>query len=282
MKRTTLFNVFIASAAGVAMLAAGCARTSDKTVSSKSTDVKSVAVESELLSISKTYPGYNGEDSCALTLKAFIDYPTKIGAQDITPLQEAIKDAVFDVRSDKSIDAVMDSFVNETASYELNIDPTVTGVPANLKEEYNYCADIQLHRRELGEKMVTYSLVDSRFMGGAHPMTYTRSFTYAFEPKEVLTLENMFNPDKMDVVFAAVNQSLAGQYGVESGNLTAAGFYQNAVGVPSLLCVENGMIVFHYNPYDIAPYSQGAINVEVAPVMIEEAMTPMAKKLFFE
>lgn len=281
MKKTTLFNVAIASAAGVAMLAAGCARTSNNSTVSQGSDVKSVAVESELLSISKTYPGYDGEDSCALTLKAFIDYPTKIGAEDITPLQEAIKDAVFDNRSGAQIDAVMDSFVTETASYGLNVDPNITGVPSKLKEECNYYADIQLHRRELGDKMVTYSLVDSRFMGGGHPMTYTRSFTYAFEAKEVLTLENMFNPDKMDIVFSAVNQALAQQYGVESGNLTAAGFYQNAVGVPSLLSVENGMIVFHYNPYDVAPYSQGAINVEVAPIMIEEAMSPMAKKLFF-
>ncbi|MDE5838401.1 MAG: RsiV family protein [Paramuribaculum sp.] len=280
MKKSTLFNVAIASAAGLAIAAAGCSRTSDS-AKTGSGSVTSIPVQSELLSISKTYPGYTGVDSCSLTINAVIDYPTVIGSDDIAPLQEAIKDVVFNNQSGASIESLMDSFATGVESYELNIDPSVTGAPAKLNEVYTYYTDVTLSRTELNSKMITYQLVDSRYLGGAHEMTYSRSFTYSFADKELLTLENMFKPDKMDIVFSAVNATLAQQYDVMEGELQAAGFYQNAVGVPNLLSVQNNMIVFHYNPYDIAPHSTGAIDVAVSPVMVKEALTPMALKLLF-
>ncbi|MDE5745037.1 MAG: DUF3298 and DUF4163 domain-containing protein [Paramuribaculum sp.] len=279
MKKNTLFNAIIASAAGVAIIATGCARASERSNGDNSDGVKSIPFHSELLSISKTYRGFNGSDSCSLTLSAFIDYPTAIGNADIAPLQAAIKEAVFDKQSDKSIEAVMDSFASEVDSYDLNIDPEIAGAPANLDEINAYVTDMTLNRVAVNSKMVTYSLTDMRYLGGAHPMTFTRSFTYAIEQQQVLTLDNMFKPDEMDIVFSAVNQSLASQYGVASGDLQSAGFFQNSVGVPSLFSVINGTIVFHYNPYDVAPYYMGAIDVAVSPVMIEDALTPMAKDL---
>lgn len=282
MKRNTLFNIAIASAAGVAIIAAGCARSSESAKSSAKSDVKSTSLQSELLSVSATYPGYNGQDSCTLTLAVDIDYPTQIGAADIVPLQSAIKDVVFDDLSPRSIEQLMDSFVTATDSYELNINPEVTGKPAGLDPIYAYERTMSLQRTAIDTKMVTYRLTDDQYIGGAHNMTYTRSFTYAIAEKEVLGLENLFVPDSMDVVFAAVNESLAAQYGVANGELQQAGFFQNAVGVPNILSIENGAIVFHYNPYDVAPYSMGEINAYVYPITIESALTPMAKKLLME
>lgn len=281
MKTSTLFNVAIASAAVLAIGAAGCSSTSESKNGNGDKGITSVPVQSELLSISKTYPGYNGEDSCSLTLNAVIDYPTVVGSNDIAPLQEAIKDVVFNNQTGASIESLMDSFATEVQSYDLNINPKVTGTPANLSEVYAYYTDVTLSRTELNSKMITYQLIDSRYLGAAHPMTYSRAFTYAFEEKQMLTLENMFKPDKMDIVFSAVNVTLAQQYGVQEGELQSAGFYQNAVGVPNLVSVQNDMIVFHYNPYDIAPHSAGAIDVAVSPIMVKEALTPLAEKLLF-
>ena len=282
MKRNTLFNIAIASAAGVAIVAAGCARSSESANSSVKSDVRSTALQSELLSVSATYPGYNGQDSCALTLNVDIDYPTQIGSADLAPLQSAIKDVVFDDLSPRSIAQRMDSFVTATDSYDLNINPEVTGMPDGLNPIYAYERTMSLQRTAIDAKMVTYRLTDDQYIGGAHNMIYTRSFTYAIAEKEVLGLENLFVPDSMDIVFAAVNESLAAQYGVAKGELQQAGFFQNAVGVPNILSIENGAIVFHYNPYDVAPYSMGEINAYVYPITIESALTPMAKKLLME
>lgn len=282
MKRNTLFNIAIASAAGVAIIAAGCTRSSESAKNSGKSDVKSTALQSELLSVSATYPGYNGQDSCALTLSVDIDYPTQIGSADIAPLQTAIKDVVFDDLSPRSIEQLMDSFVTATDSYELNINPENSGMPKDLSPLYSYERTISLQRTSIDAKMVTYRLTDDQYLGGAHSMTYTRSFTYAIAEKEMLGLENLFVPDSMDIVFAAVNESLAAQFGVAKGELQQAGFFQNAVGVPNILSIENGAIVFHYNPYDIAPYSMGEINAYVYPITVESALTPMAKKLLME
>lgn len=281
MKRSTLFNIAIASAAGLAIAAAGCARTSEKNNSHGSSSVTSVPVQSELLSISKTYPGYTGVDSCSLTLSAVIDYPTVIGNEDISPLHEAINDVVFNDQTGASIESLMDSFATDVESYGLDIDPTVTGAPKKSSDLYTFYTDVTLSRKELNSKMITFQLIDSRYLGGAHAMTYSRSFTYAFAEKQLVTLENMFKPEYMDIVFSAINETLASQNGVQSGELESAGFFQNSVGVPNLLSIENNMIVFHYNPADVAPYSAGAIDVAIAPVMVKEALTPLAEKLLF-
>ena len=46
--------------------------------------------------------------------------------------------------------------------------------------------------------------------------------------------------------------------------------------------VLNGMLVFHYNPYDILPYSYGTIDVDVAPYQVRDYLTPEAYRMLVE
>lgn len=46
--------------------------------------------------------------------------------------------------------------------------------------------------------------------------------------------------------------------------------------------VLNGMLVFHYNPYDILPYSYGTIDVDVAPYQVKDFLTPEATRMLID
>ncbi|MDE5688766.1 MAG: DUF3298 and DUF4163 domain-containing protein [Paramuribaculum sp.] len=234
---------------------------------------------SEVYTADRTYPGYNGVDSCSLSLRAQVEWPVEFGSADIEPLQAAIGELVFDNRGAGDVGAMLDSFLTATDDYGLDIDNKVVGAPASMNPVAAYERQLSVARVELNRDMVSYNIVDMSYMGGAHPNTYSRAFTYVFEPGEVLTADNLFAADSMSVVFAAVNRQAAYKFDVQPGELTKAGFFENAIGVSPLLSIQGGMVVFHYNPYEVAPYSFGAIDVAVAPWEIEQALTPLGKRL---
>lgn len=236
---------------------------------------------SEIYSADRTYPGYNGVDSCSLRLSAQVEWPVEFGAWDIKPLQDAIGELAFDNRSAKSVAVVLDSFLTSTDDYGLDIDNKVNRAPASMNPVAAYERELSVARGELTRDMVSYDIVDMSYMGGAHPNTYTRTFTYAFDPGVVLTPDNLFAADSMSVVFEAVNRHAAYQFEVQPGELTKAGLFDNIINVSPLLSVQRGMVVFHYNPYEIAPYSYGAIDITVAPWEIEQALTPLGKRLLY-
>ena len=236
---------------------------------------------SEIYDVSRIYPGYNGSDSCSLNLSAQVEWPLEFGSADIKPLQAAISELAFDNRSAGSVAAVLDSFLTSTDDYGLEIDNKEQGEPASMNPVAAYERQVSVSRGELTRDMVSYNIVDMSYMGGAHPNTYTRTFTYAFDPGVVLTPDNLFAADSMSVVFEAINRQAAYRFEVQPGELTKAGLFDNIINVSPLVSLQDGMVVFHYNPYEIAPYSYGAIDITVAPWEIEQALTSLGKRLLY-
>ncbi|MCI9608272.1 MAG: DUF3298 and DUF4163 domain-containing protein [Muribaculaceae bacterium] len=278
MKHHTLLNIALAVAAGAAIVAGGCAKEGAAAGKSDESgaEISVQKIESELISARKSYAGFNGLDSCTLTLAATIEWPEQFGSAEIAPLQSALKDAAFGTLTPKGIKEVVDSFITETDGYDLGISHSVDAV---VPSERSYECSIDVRRGELTPKYVTYSIAEVTYLGGAHPMTYTKSMTYAFEQHEIVSIDNLFNADKMDVVFSAVNEAAAAQSGVAKGELTKAGFFEDALPVSPLVSIDNGAIVFHYNRYDVAPYSMGAVDVTVWPYSVESALSPFGKLL---
>lgn len=281
MKHHTLINIALATAAGAAIIAGGCAKGSTGASGEKSSDATTAGVKTsgEYFETSATYLGFNGLDSCTLTLSVSVDWPEAFGSADVKPLQEALAEAAFNSRSGRGIKEVVDSFITETASYDLGVDNSITEIPAGVNPLYAYQREVTVQRGELSLNTVTYNIYDMSYMGGAHPMTYTRSITYAFEQHAVVSNDNLFNADKMDAVFSAVNSAAAAQFGVAKGELTKAGFMEDAIPVSPLVSLSRGAIVFHYNPYDVGPYSMGAVDIYVSPESVGDALSPLGKLL---
>ena len=62
--------------------------------------------------------------------------------------------------------------------------------------------------------------------------------------------------------------------------LYRAGIFSSQLTYPGQPYINNNVLYFHYNPYDIAPYSSGMIDVAVYPYEVERFLAPGVINLF--
>ena len=105
-------------------------------------------------------------------------------------------------------------------------------------------------------------------------------FTYDFEGGRVLTLDNILTPDGREEIMPVIVKALARQYDVPVEGLRRAGFFVSQITYPGDPYICNNILYFHYNPYEIAPYSSGMIDVAVYPYEIEQYLRPEVRRLF--
>ena len=104
-------------------------------------------------------------------------------------------------------------------------------------------------------------------------------FTYDLKTGRVLGKSDMFIAGSEGKLLEIVKQQLAEDLKTPVDKLSEAGIFVdqlNNIGEPYL----NGeSVVFHYNPYDIAPYYMGSIDVSVWASTIQQYLTPEVKAL---
>jgi len=109
--------------------------------------------------------------------------------------------------------------------------------------------------------LVTLRTEDERHEGGAHGMA-TTIYT-SFDPKTGvrLRLADVIDPAGRDSLRAAGERAFRAAHAIAPGaDLEAAGFFTGKGGRFELsdnFGVTRAGLVFHWNPYDIAPYSSG-------------------------
>jgi hypothetical protein len=71
------------------------------------------------------------------------------------------------------------------------------------------------------------------------------------------------------------------QYDVSSlAELDAKGIFSDQLFLTHNFYISGDSVVFHYNPYDIAPYSEGAIDVVVPYLQIADYVNSSFAHLF--
>ncbi|MBR5075834.1 MAG: DUF3298 domain-containing protein [Bacteroidales bacterium] len=123
-------------------------------------------------------------------------------------------------------------------------------------------------------RLLTYRCCSNDYMGGAHGM-YGESYTvFDTETGAVVTEDDLFDGDWEEALGGLLADraleeyaDLAEEEGVDIDDIFFAGPYPNGN-----FSVEKDGITWHYNPYDIAPYAFGVIEVtlgwkELAPLM---------------
>lgn len=220
-------------------------------------------------------------DTAFLTLSASIQWPEEIGKCDIATFQDSIISLSFPRDTHKgNIDSSISSFVCDVDMMGDSVKfVPVKEIPKADQNERAYDISVTGKLLEVTESFATYQIVNYSYTGGAHPNTFSFPFTYDLKSKKVITIENMFKPGSEEALTQIVRDALARQFNVPSQHLTAAGLFSDNVPLSSSVYLLDGMLVFHYNPYDIAPYYMGAINAEVYPYEAEQYLTPMGAAL---
>ena len=83
-----------------------------------------------------------------------------------------------------------------------------------------------------------------------------------------------------ETMLKAIQEQLMAMCQVRSLNeLDNYGIFSNQIFVSPEFYLQGYNIVFHYNPYDIAPYSTGSIDVPVPYYTIRECLSPEVLRL---
>ncbi|MCM1110138.1 MAG: RsiV family protein [Clostridium sp.] len=230
----------------------------------------------------RRYRMSSDSDTCWLSLSATVQWPERIADYDIAPLRAAIVQRAFGLKNSTDIDNAMLDFTADSGDYvdseTYTRTDTVSEVPAagiNV-----YYADVNARINELTPDIVTYFVTKSTYLGGAHPNSSSEPFTYLFAKDAVVTYADIFREGTEIEVGRAIVEALERQYNVPSGHLSEAGFFSDSVDPSKMVYIDGDAIVFHYNPYDIAPYSTGPVDAEVSAWQVSDLLNPWYRNFF--
>lgn len=248
--------------------------------------ITQVEVNQLYKSISAVYRVDSVENSAAyLSVNVDVEWPTRIGNADLTALQDSII-GLFNVDSTQprpaSIDEGMLRAAATTFYYGYDSVTPVKTIPAATSGLYRYYSNTAIKLADITPAMVSVMSVNTMFTGGAHPNTAISLFTYDLKQGRVITPAVMFRPGTEAQLTQAVRSTIASTFGLSDSTLTRAGFFSNDIPVSPIMTVSPGAVVFHYNPYDIAPYSFGPINVAVPDSALTSILTPEGAALLKE
>ncbi len=113
-------------------------------------------------------------------------------------------------------------------------------------------------------KIITLASENSSFMGGAHPNTYFSYFNISKETGDTVSLSNLFAPGFEKKLNELVDAAYRKQKNLKPGdNLQEKGdLFENKIAFNyNFMVTKDGTITFYYNPYEIAAYVFGPIEI---------------------
>lgn len=274
-------NILLA-AATIAALAAtgGCKSAADKSTADNAKENPGFEVKENIMSDARHYLTVADGDTAYLTLTTTVQWPEQLGDADIKMLQDSILGSLYGVRAPKDgIDGAISAFLANTADYQLGTVTEIDTIPDSANQLRSYYAARMGEIGEVTPRYITYRTLATQYMGGAHPLTDTYAFSYDLDSAKILNFDNMFLPGSSPEISKAIAAQLAEKFDVTPTTLTDAGFYTNEIAASRSISISDGTIVFHYNQYEIAPYSMGAFDVAIVPFTIRDYLTPLAKSI---
>mgnify|MGYP001030275094 FL=1 len=120
------------------------------------------------------------------------------------------------------------------------------------------------------DSLLCYSIYRSDYMGGAHGNYSTEYHLYSIASGFEYTAGDFFGEDKMEALGQLIRQKLYEKYDVsDDEGLSEQGFFPDMFFVTDNFKITPDGAVFIYNPYEIACYATGAVEVEIARKELE-------------
>lgn len=139
--------------------------------------------------------------------------------------------------------------------------------PGHAKAQYEISVESE---GSVVDTLLCYMIYRSNYLGGAHGMYSTEYHTYSLIDGYEFTAADLLGDDKMENLAALIRTKLCAIYGAASDDeLSANGFFPEYISVTDNFRITPQGIVFHYNPYEIACYANGEIDIEVTREELE-------------
>lgn len=221
----------------------------------------------EKLTVEKTVSIDNGKDApqCHVHLEVLQakNATNEVGRQ----INDAVVQKIFDME-DLSPKAAADSFANTyTRDYRKNMAPLYREDRADAKKhpwyEYRYVVSTEV--RDNGDGVTNYLITLDYYEGGAHGITQLLTMNFDNQTGRRVTLTDVFGADYE----AQLTEQLLTALLKKTGDRNLEALHQHGylysmdMFVPENYIIGDDRVTFIFNPYEIAPYSEGRIELEI-------------------
>lgn len=216
-----------------------------------------------------------------ITISCNIQWPRQLGDYDLKPLQDSIM-KTLSMRGATTLPDAIDKYLSDLTAWEADAK-RIDALPDSTGAEYRpneFYAKTDISISEVTDSYITVNRSWEQYSGGAHPMDASSAFTYAYTLGRVMSYDQLFKPNSESKVLPVVIAEIARANGFKTTEQLQQALLADRIPVTTNVSIREGMIVFHYNPYEILPYSYGSTDAEVSPYEVRDALTPEAVKFF--
>lgn len=207
-----------------------------------------------------------------------VQWPEKMGDCNIKVLQDSLLSMMFDDPAINIDESMVRAGENPEGADLFTMQP-IDSLPN--EGAMVYMRDMISSVVTFSRHYVVYEVLTSVYDGGAHGLTNSRYLTYDLDKGRVIDANVMFKPDSGDALLKAIKSELMADNGVSTlKELDAKGFFSDQIYVSHNVYLQGYDVVFHYNPYEIAPYSEGSVDVRIPFYEISDQLTPEVLNIF--
>ena len=202
-----------------------------------------------------------------------IEWPEQMGNYDIRTLQDSLIARTF-LKPKKTLEeSILASLDNPQGSDTYKMVP-IDSIPEMSRAMVLYHGTI-VSAVAFSPRFIVYQIMSSVYEGGAHGLTVSQFLNYDFTSGKVIDFDSAFKPGSAEALLDAVKDKLMSDNGVSSmEELNEKGFFTDQIFLSKNFYLQGYDVVFHYHPYDIAPYSTGAVDVRVPFYVISDYLSP--------
>ena len=264
MKKSILLACISAIACAGPALHSCTADTEDSAISFK----KYTASQNFILEGSAS--DYELESDLVYQDSVYLVMPVSLYGQDLSALRDTILVNAFGTTGSDIMTIARGTFGKDAEDQGFKAVPTDTVV--EMPNGFTYTT---VSVQGLDKKFLTCSIVKEIYApGAAHGFADTHYITYDIGSARVLTLNDIFTTEGLGRLPAVIAD--------RASELTEAIGPTNVESLPAggNFYINQGEIVFAYQPYEIASYAQGAINIPIDTYRLAAFMSPEGLDLF--
>lgn len=223
----------------------------------------------------KEHDEYNGDYYYYSEQDVDIQWPEQlVGCMDITPLQKALIAKGFGKKPPSTdIDSVVQKFTG-TALF-LKAEENLTAVPVQASDVEggmtSLSAGVSIRPFLSSPTLIGFRIHKNDYQGGAHGYYSMEHLIFDKANCAVVDSAYIFNPAQHNHLIGKINHYITKK----------CEMYMPVDYIPDFFLSQQGL-VFVFQPYEIASYAEGIIQIEIPYTDLEQLITPQFKKLLKE
>ncbi len=224
----------------------------------------------------------NDEDSPRCQVHLELLQATADNGERAKMINETVMSRLLNKSGERDLKAAADKFADEyTANYKTsmlslyNQDRT----DSTKKAWYEYHYVIEATTQQGTANTMSYLATIDYYEGGAHGINQLITFNFDMKTGKLVTLADVFAPGYETQLKGILLKALKSKTGLGSMNeLKDAGYLYSMDMFPSENFILNDeTITFVYNPYEIAPYALGSIELIITYSEVSQILNPAFK-----